>query len=86
MILSYEFKSLFLWLKEKEMMPTPFLGTCSCQQGVLLFAYDPVWILYLPCCKLLKGHSLLTFYKLTVLFSVGGGKIFCFLWLFRSFS
>lgn len=50
------------------------------------FAYDPVWILYLPCCKLLKGHSLLTFYKLTVLFSVGGGKIFCFLWLFRSFS
>lgn len=55
---------------------TAFLGTCSCQKGILLFAYGPVWILYLPCCEILKGHSFLTVYKLTILFNVGDGKIF----------
>lgn len=56
----------------------PFLGTSSCQQGILLFAFEPVQVLYLPCCELPKSF-LLNFYNLIVLFSVGGGKIFCFL-------
>lgn len=38
-------KELFLMVETETGAATPFLGTCSCQQGILLFAYDPVWIL-----------------------------------------
>lgn len=56
-------QELVLMVETETGEATPCLGTCSCQQEIFLFASDPVWILYLPYCELLKGHSLLTFYK-----------------------